>query len=60
MDTDPDPAPAPDPVIFVIDLLNANKKLFSLNFSCLLHVLKVPAHLHQFLKIKRHKEVTKQ
>jgi hypothetical protein len=51
---DPDPAQAPDPAVFVIDLQDANKKLF---FSAY-YFLKV--HLHHFSKIKSHKEVTKQ
>ncbi len=46
----------PDPAIFVIDLQDANKKLF-LSFSAY-YFSKV--HLRQFLKIKSHKEVIKQ
>jgi hypothetical protein len=30
---DPDPAPTPDPAVFVIDLQDANKKLFFLPFT---------------------------
>jgi hypothetical protein len=51
--------PDPDPVIFLIDLQDVNKKLI-----CLLerffayYFLKVP--LHHFSKIKSQKEVTKQ
>jgi hypothetical protein len=38
MDPDPAPAPAPsmDPAIFVIDLKDANKKLYFLGFSWLI------------------------
>ncbi len=49
----------PDPSIFVLDLQDANKKLFFSKFFCLLeYFLKV--HLHNFSKIKSHKEVAKQ
>jgi hypothetical protein len=34
--TDPDPDPALDPVLFVSDLQDANKKLFFPKFFCLL------------------------
>jgi hypothetical protein len=47
----------PDPAIFIIDLQDANKKLFfSKSFSayCFLKV-----HLHHFSKIKSKKEVKK-
>jgi hypothetical protein len=48
----------PDPVIFVIDLQEANKKLtvFKKSFSAY-YFLEV--HLHHFSKIKSQKEVTK-
>ncbi len=46
-DSDPDPEPA----IFVLDLQDANKKLF-------LDILEV--HLHHFSKIESHLEVRKQ
>jgi hypothetical protein len=45
--------PDPDPVFFVIDLQDANKKLFSAYYF-----LKV--HLHHFSKVKSHKEVIRQ
>ncbi len=51
--TDPDP----DPAIFAIDLQEANKKLFFSSFSPY-YFLKL--QLHNFSKIKDHKEVTKQ
>ncbi len=49
-----DPAPDADPdlAIFIIDLHDANKKLFFKKFFCILKV-----HLHHFSKIKRQKEV---
>jgi hypothetical protein len=47
----------PDPAIFVLDLQDANKNLFMLNFSAY-YFLKV--HLQNFSKIKSHKEITKQ
>ncbi len=48
----------PDPAIFVTDLQDANKKrIFKESFSAY-YFLKV--HLHNFSKIKRQKEVTKQ
>jgi hypothetical protein len=48
----------PDTAIFVLDLQDANKKLFfSPSFSAY-SFLKV--HLHHFSMIKSHKEVTKQ
>jgi hypothetical protein len=48
----------PDPAIFVIDLQDANKKLFFclILFEGTFTVLTV----HHFSKIKSHKEVTKQ
>ncbi len=46
---------APDPAIFVIDLQDANKKLFFPSFP-VYYFLKV--HLHNFSEIKSHKEVT--
>jgi hypothetical protein len=51
-----DPETDPDPAIFIIDLQDANKKLFKKSFSA--YFLKV--HLHHFSKIKSQKEVTKQ
>jgi hypothetical protein len=48
----------PDPAIFVIDLQEANKKLFFLLSFSADYFLKV--HLHHFLKIKSQKEVTRQ
>jgi hypothetical protein len=48
--------PDPDPAIFVLDLQDANKKLFFKKFLSLL-LLKV--HLYNFSKVKSHKEVTK-
>jgi hypothetical protein len=53
-----DPAPAPDPVIFVLDLQDANKKPFFLSFSAD-YFLK-GTFTSFFYKIKIHKEVTKQ
>jgi hypothetical protein len=47
----------PDPAIFVLDLQDANKKLFEKSFSAY-YFLKV--HLHHLSNIKSHKEVTKQ
>jgi hypothetical protein len=47
----------PDPAIFVIDLQDANKKLFFKSFSAY-YFLKV--HLRHFSKIKSPKEVAKQ
>jgi hypothetical protein len=41
----------PDPAIFVLDLQDANKKLFFL-----IIFLKVPVHLHHFATIKRDKK----
>jgi hypothetical protein len=52
-----DPDPTPDPAIFVIDLQEANKKVFFISFSDY-YFLKV--HLHHFSNIRSHKEVTKQ
>jgi hypothetical protein len=44
--------PAPDPAIFVIDLLDANKKhFFSKTFFSAYYFLKV--HLHNFFKDKK-------
>jgi hypothetical protein len=54
---DPDAGSAPDPALFVSDLQDANKKQFFQNF-CAYSFLKV--HLHHSLKMKSHKEVTKQ
>ncbi len=53
----PDADPDPDPPIFVIDLQEANKKLFKTVLSAY-NFLKI--HLHHFSKIKSQKEVTKQ
>jgi hypothetical protein len=44
--------PDPDPAIFVLERQDANKKLFSAYYF-------FKVHLHHFLKIKSHKEVTK-
>ncbi len=46
---------APDPTIFVYDLQDANEKLFFLRFCAYYLLLK--EHLHNFYKIKSHKEV---
>ncbi len=51
-----DKDPAPDPAIFVLDLQDANKKLFFALSFCAYYFLKV--HSHHFSKIKSHKEVT--
>ncbi len=48
--------PDPDPAIFIIDLQDANKKVFKKNLSAF-YLLKL--HLHHFSKIKSQKEVTK-
>jgi hypothetical protein len=48
-----DPDPAPDPAIFIIDLLDPNKKLL---FFCL---LPLEGTFTSFFKIKSQKEVTK-
>ncbi len=55
LDVDPDLAldPDPDPVFFVIDLQDANKKTF---FYCFFFL---NVHLHHFSKIKSHNKVTK-
>jgi hypothetical protein len=54
MDQDLDP----DPALFAIDLQDGNRKTnFKKSFS-VYYLLKV--HLHNFLKIKSSKEVTKQ
>jgi hypothetical protein len=47
-----DPDAAPDPAILVSDLQDVNKSFFAYYF--------LKRHLHQFSKIKSHKEVTKQ
>jgi hypothetical protein len=47
----------PDPAIFAIDLQDTNKKNYY--FSMFLFFLKVPAHLHNFSKVKSHKDVKK-
>jgi hypothetical protein len=59
-DPEPDPRLRPmdpdlDPATFVLDIPDANKKLF---FSA--YYLLKGVHLYQFSKIKSHKEVTKQ
>jgi hypothetical protein len=56
MDPDPDSNPGPD--IFVIDLQEANKKLFKKKLFCLLPTFE--GHLHHFSKIKSQNEVSKQ
>ncbi len=56
----PDPDADPDPVIFVSDLQDVNRKLFIFSKFFLLTVLLMKVHLHHFSKIKSHKEVTKQ
>jgi hypothetical protein len=58
---DLDPAKALDPVIFITDLQDANKKQFKQKFFLLIIVLfdYLKVHLHHFSKIKSHKEVTK-
>jgi hypothetical protein len=53
-----DPDPDSDPVIFVIDLQDANKKQICLKSFLAYYFLK--AHLHHYSKIKSKKEVTKQ
>ncbi len=53
----PDPDQDPDPVIFVSDLQYVNNHFFS-RFFCLL-IIEGTVHLHNFSKIKSHKEVTK-
>jgi hypothetical protein len=50
MDPDSDPDADPDPIIFVIDLQDANKKLFFYNSVSAYYFFKV--HLHHFSKIK--------
>jgi hypothetical protein len=52
-----DPDPHPDPAIFVIDLQDANKKLISKKFFCL---LLFEGTFAPFVKGKIPKEVTKQ
>jgi hypothetical protein len=54
----PDQDADPDPVIFVIDLQDANKKQICQKTFSAYYFLK--AHLHHFLGIKSQKEVTKQ
>jgi hypothetical protein len=49
---------APDPAIFIIDRLDANKKLNFLRSFSAYYFLKVL--LHQFSNVKSQKEVTKQ
>ncbi len=61
MDPDSDPGNPDsdaDPAIFVINLQNANQKLFLKKSFCANYFLKV--HLTSFLKIKTQTEVTKQ
>jgi hypothetical protein len=53
-----EPDADPDPAIFVIDLQDANKKLFKKKSFSAYYFLNV--HLHHFSKIKSPKEVTKQ
>ncbi len=58
---DPDPDADPDPVIYVRDLQNVNKKFFFAYFCLLnLFITFLKVHLNHFSKIKSHKEVTKQ
>jgi hypothetical protein len=52
------PDPAPGPVIFVIDLQDANKKQFFFFKFSVFYFLNV--HLHHFSRIKRHTKITKQ
>ncbi len=55
---DPDPDADPDPAIFVSNLQDVNKKI---SFLCFFAYYFLKVHLHTyFLKIKSHKEVTKQ
>jgi len=56
-DSDPNPDEDPDPVIFVIDLQDANKKLIKNKVFCL---LLFEGTFTSFPKIKSQKEVTKQ
>ena len=49
---DPNPDADPDPANFASDLQDINKSYFAY------YIFNV--HLHHFLKIKSHKEVTKQ
>jgi hypothetical protein len=67
LDSDPDADPDPriylrlmdlDPVIFVSDLQGASTKLIFFQSFFAYYFLKV--HLHNFSKMKNHKEVTKQ
>jgi hypothetical protein len=50
---DPDSDPEPDPVIFVIDLQDASKKLIFNTIFSAYYFLKI--HLHHFSKIKSQK-----
>ncbi len=55
---DPHPDADPDPAIFVNNLQDVNnKKIF---FSKFFAYYFLTVHLHHFLKMKSHKEVTKQ
>jgi hypothetical protein len=51
-----DPDAGPDPIIFVSDLQDVNKKIFPVFFYLLLF----EETFTSFSKIKSHKEVTKQ
>ncbi len=58
MDPDPDPDADPDPTLFVSCLQDANEKYFFLTkFLCLFFF---EFTLHHSLKMKSHKEVTKE
>jgi hypothetical protein len=56
-DSDPDLDADPEPAVFVIDLQDANKKVFFNEIFSAYFFLKV--HLHHFSTIKSQKEVTK-
>jgi hypothetical protein len=59
VDPDQDPDSGPDPAIFIIDLQDANKKLFKKKFFCVL-LFEGTFTVHHFSKIKSQKEVTNQ
>jgi hypothetical protein len=52
-DSDPDSDKDQDPAIFVINLQNANKKLFFLEFFCLLLFEGIFASFFIFKKVKK-------
>jgi hypothetical protein len=54
---DPDLDADLDPAIFISDLQDVNKKIF---FLSLFAYFFWKVHLHHFLKLKSHKEFTKQ